>query len=274
MNGPSARALREARHGGGMGGSIPYKTGVTCGILAMGRREVPGRMLHGYAWMDDRSASMRIGGDFEMGGPMANRQLSRPAQAPFGDFGQILRIDVSETQRCAYVEYEDSRDAQDAAKDLNGSKIAGKEVSVVLASAAKRMGSGTSAAPAGPPSRAVDLEQRVAELAMKHFLDDAAAARLASARCPRGRVFQDRSRLGCDLVRDLQECPGGQSRAIRPGRAPGSFQQAICPGEYEAVRAQKPSRDPPRDPPVAAPRWAADGWIGAGKVSALEVPGS
>eukprot|EP00435_Cladocopium_sp_Y103_P019053 s1779_g4.t1 len=175
MNGPSARALRE----GGMGGSIPYKTGVTL-----------------YVKPKD-------------GGPVPKEWLRKTTlQAPFGDFGQILRIDVSETQRCAYVEYEDSRDAQDAAKDLDGSKIAGKEVSVALASAAKRTSS-TSAAAAGPPSRTVDLEQRVSELAMKHFLDDAAAARLAS-------VFQDRSRLGCDLVRDFQDLDEHLSASNKP----------------------------------------------------------
>mmetsp|Transcript_54166 Transcript_54166/g.118544 ORF Transcript_54166/g.118544 Transcript_54166/m.118544 type:complete len:259 (+) Transcript_54166:32-808(+) len=177
MNGPSARALRE----GGMGGSIPYKTGVTL-----------------YVKPKD-------------GGPVPKEWLRKTTlQAPFGDFGQILRIDVSETQRCAYVEYEDSRDAQDAAKDLDGSKIAGKEVSVALASAAKRTSSySTSAAAAGPPSRTVDLEQRVSELAMKHFLDDAAAARLAS-------VFQDRSRLGCDLVRDFQDLDEHLSASNKP----------------------------------------------------------
>lgn len=162
-----------------MGGSIPYKTGVTL-----------------YVKPKD-------------GGPVPKEWLRKTTlQAPFGDFGQILRIDVSETQRCAYVEYEDSRDAQDAAKDLDGSKIAGKEVSVALASAAKRTTS-TSAAAAGPPSRTVDLEQRVSELAMKHFLDDAAAARLAS-------VFQDRSRLGCDLVRDFQDLDEHLSASNKP----------------------------------------------------------
>eukprot|EP00434_Breviolum_minutum_P007378 symbB.v1.2.006512.t1/scaffold380.1/size216529/2 len=183
MNGPSARALRE----GGMGGSIPYKTGVTLYVKPKDNGPVPKEWLR-------KTTLQAICGKWKV--------------APFGDFGQILRIDVSETQRCAYVEYEDSRDAQDAAKDLDGKKIAGKEVSVVLASAAKRTTS-TSAAAAGPPSRAVDLEQRVAELAMKHFLDDAAAARLAS-------VFQDRSRLGCDLVRDFQDLDEHLSASNKP----------------------------------------------------------
>ncbi|CAK9080481.1 Hypothetical protein (Fragment) [Durusdinium trenchii] len=63
MNGPSARALRE----GGMGGSIPYKTGVTL-----------------YVKPKD-------------GGPVPKDWLRKTTlQAPFGDFGQILRIDVSE----------------------------------------------------------------------------------------------------------------------------------------------------------------------------------
>ena len=68
-----------------------------------------------------------------------------------------------------------------------------RQVSVVLASAAQRARSTTSA-----PSRAMDLEQQVHQLATKHGLDDAAAARLAS-------VFTDRSRLGCDLQRDFKE---------------------------------------------------------------------
>ncbi|CAJ1397726.1 unnamed protein product [Effrenium voratum] len=165
MNGPSARALRE----GGIGGSIPYKVGVTL-----------------YVKPKDS-------------GPIPKDWLKKTTfQAPFGDFGQILRIDVSETQRCAYVEYEDPRDAQDAAKDLDGKKISGKEVSVVLASQATNRRPGSTSTPVGPPGRAVDIEQRVAELALKHHLDEAAGARLAS-------VFQDRSRLGCDLVRDFQD---------------------------------------------------------------------
>lgn len=164
-----------------MGGSIPYKTGVTL-----------------YVKPKD-------------GGPVPKDWLRKTTlQAPFGDFGQILRIDVSETQRCAYVEYEDSRDAQDAAKDLDGKRIAGKEVSVVLASAAHRAStSARTSTAAAVPSRTVNLEQRVAELAMKHFLDDAAAARLAS-------VFQDRSRLGCDLNRDFQDLDEHLSASNKP----------------------------------------------------------
>ena len=65
-----------------------------------------------------------------------------------------------------------------------------------MASAAQRARSATAA-----PNRAMDLEQRVAQLATKHGLDDAAAARLAS-------VFTDRSRLGCDLMRDFKEMYG------------------------------------------------------------------
>ncbi|CAE7374151.1 SRSF3 [Symbiodinium pilosum] len=176
MNGPSARALRE----GGIGGSIPYKVGVTLQVKPKDTGPIP------KEWLKKTTL-----------------------QAPFGDYGQILRIDVSETQRCAYVEYEDPRDAQDAQKDLDGKRIAGKEVSVLLAGQTPNRRPGSSQVPVGPPGRAVDIEQRVAEMAMKHFLDEAAAARLAS-------VFQDRSRLGCDLVRDFQDLDEHLSASNKP----------------------------------------------------------
>ncbi|CAE7668083.1 RS2Z32 [Symbiodinium necroappetens] len=176
MNGPSARALRE----GGMGGSIPYKVGVTLQVKPKDSGPIPKEWL--------RKTTL---------------------QAPFGDFGQILRIDVSETQRCAYVEYEDPRDAQDAQKDLDGKRIAGKEVSVLLAGQTPNRRPGSSPMPVAVPERAVDIEQRVAEMAMKHFLDEAAAARLAS-------VFQDRSRLGCNLARDFQDLDEHLSASNKP----------------------------------------------------------
>ncbi|CAE6966822.1 KCTD3, partial [Symbiodinium sp. CCMP2456] len=176
MNGPSARALRE----GGMGGSIPYKVGVTLQVKPKDSGPIPKEWL--------RKTTL---------------------QAPFGDFGHILRIDVSETQRCAYVEYEDPRDAQDAQKDLDGKRIAGKEVSVLLAGQTPNRRPGSSPMPAAVPERAVDIEQRVAEMAMKHFLDEAAAARLAS-------VFQDRSRLGCNLARDFQDLDEHLSASNKP----------------------------------------------------------
>ena len=174
-----------------MGGSIPYKVGVTLQVKPKDSGPIPKEWL--------RKTTL---------------------QAPFGDFGQILRIDVSETQRCAYVEYEDPRDAQDAQKDLDGKRIAGKEVSVLLAGQTPNRRPGSSPMPVAVPERAVDIEQRVAEMAMKHFLDEAAAARLAS-------VFQDRSRLGCNLVRDFQDLDEHLSASNKPSAL----------REHEALRA-------------------------------------
>jgi len=158
MNGPSARALRE----GGIGGSIPYKIGVTLVV---------------------KLAS---------GGPLPPEWRRKTTlQEPFGDYGQILRIDCQEAQGVAFIEFEDKRDAEDAEHEMNGKQISGKIVSVTLARAPdQRRGVG--------PGRTVDIEERIAELARRHRLDEAATARLAS-------VFHDRSRLGCDLSRDFEE---------------------------------------------------------------------
>merc|ERR1719190_281058 len=97
----------------------------------------------------------------------------------------------------AFVEYEDQRDAEDAAKDMNGRQILGRNVTVEMAKASdsRRHPVG------GKPSMriaAVDIEERVGQLAQQHRLDEAATTRLAS-------VFQDRSRLGCDLAKDFEE---------------------------------------------------------------------
>eukprot|EP00928_Gymnodinium_smaydae_P077395 TRINITY_DN60721_c0_g1_i1.p2 TRINITY_DN60721_c0_g1~~TRINITY_DN60721_c0_g1_i1.p2 ORF type:complete len:158 (-),score=24.37 TRINITY_DN60721_c0_g1_i1:48-521(-) len=42
-------------------------------------------------------------------------------QGAFGDFGQILRIDVESSK--AYIEFEDLRDAQDAISDMDGKML-------------------------------------------------------------------------------------------------------------------------------------------------------
>jgi len=156
MNGPSARALRE----GGIGGSIPYKTGTTLMVK-----------LHN-------------------GGPLPTEWKKKTRlQSVFGDYGHILRIGVQESQGVAFIEYEDRRDAEDAERCMNGRQVCGKQASVQL----------TCAADSRSNLRcSVDIEERVAELALKHRLDEAATARLAS-------VFQDRSRLGCDLSKDFEE---------------------------------------------------------------------
>mmetsp|Transcript_122932 Transcript_122932/g.244540 ORF Transcript_122932/g.244540 Transcript_122932/m.244540 type:complete len:150 (+) Transcript_122932:43-492(+) len=49
-------------------------------------------------------------------------------QGAFGDFGQILRIDLAPGK--AYVEFEDERDAQDAISEMDGKKIKDRKVKV------------------------------------------------------------------------------------------------------------------------------------------------
>jgi len=176
MNGPSARALRE----GGTGGSIPYKTGVTLVVKLQAGGQLPS------AW-----------------------RKKTTLQAPFGEYGQVLRIDIQESQGCVYVEYEDEIDARDAQKELNGTEIAGKKVSVEMIGQTTSRRPGSSIAPVGPPGRVVDIEQQITELVCRYFLDEAAASRLAS-------VFQDRARLGCDLRRDFQELGDHLAASSKP----------------------------------------------------------
>eukprot|EP00929_Paragymnodinium_shiwhaense_P118822 TRINITY_DN9071_c0_g2_i3.p2 TRINITY_DN9071_c0_g2~~TRINITY_DN9071_c0_g2_i3.p2 ORF type:complete len:157 (-),score=35.86 TRINITY_DN9071_c0_g2_i3:151-621(-) len=49
-------------------------------------------------------------------------------QGAFGDFGQILRIDVESGR--AFVEFDDARDAEDAIDEMSGKKIKGCVIKV------------------------------------------------------------------------------------------------------------------------------------------------
>mmetsp|Transcript_125288 Transcript_125288/g.279522 ORF Transcript_125288/g.279522 Transcript_125288/m.279522 type:complete len:308 (-) Transcript_125288:243-1166(-) len=165
MNGPSAQALRE----GGVGGSLRYKLGTTVVCRITSGQPAP---------------------------PMWKRKMTM--QSAFGDFGEIIKIDIPEGQGTAYIEYEDKEDAIEAEREMKDKKICGVPVSVqVMTSQMMGMGGGL---PRGAPvaSGAGSIETRISVMAREHNLDEAAAARLVS-------VFSERARLGCDLNRDIME---------------------------------------------------------------------
>lgn len=123
--------------------------------------------------------------------PPAEFKKKTTLQAKFGDFGQILRLEIPEEQAIAYIQYEDKRDAEDAIVELNGSKMCGHQLRVEIAT-------GRDAAGGAGGFRKVDIEKRVDEMTRKYHLDDLAATGLLS-------VFKERVRLRCDLERDFEE---------------------------------------------------------------------
>mmetsp|Transcript_33324 Transcript_33324/g.89206 ORF Transcript_33324/g.89206 Transcript_33324/m.89206 type:complete len:365 (-) Transcript_33324:183-1277(-) len=161
MNGPSAQALRV----GGMGGSLRYKSGTTVVIRVAGGAPLP-----------------------------AEWKRKTKLQEIFGDFGQVLRIDVPDGQGVAFIEYEDKLDAEDAAKEVTGRKVGGQTVSVQIAQAIEAKGHSSFMF----TGRTLDISERINELARNYRLDEAATVRLAS-------VFSERARLGCDINRDITE---------------------------------------------------------------------
>merc|ERR1719203_1618566 len=88
------------------------------------------------------------------GPPPAEWRRKTTLQAKFGDFGQILRIEIPEGQGTAYIQYEDKRDAEDAVSEIDGQTICGRKVKVQIATGRD----------AGA-FRKVDLETRVEETA-------------------------------------------------------------------------------------------------------------
>jgi len=104
----------------------------------------------------------------------------------FGDYGQVLEIHTQE-DGTAIVEFEDQRDAQDAAEGMDGKKIAGALVSVKV----RQDGRGGFNVRSG-------IDDRITEMAHRYQLDATSTARLVSA-------FRDRSRRGCNLDLDIKQ---------------------------------------------------------------------
>jgi len=163
MQGPSAIALRQ----GGQGGALKYKLGVqvVCTI---------------------------VGG----GAPPAAWRKKTTLQGVFGDFGQVLEIHIQE-DGTAIIEYEDQRDAQDAAEYTNGKKIAGVTVDVKMRTEGRSSAGGMA------------VDDRVSELAHKFGLDATSAARLVSA-------FKDRSRRGCNMDMDIKQLSDHLAASNKP----------------------------------------------------------
>eukprot|EP00434_Breviolum_minutum_P002769 symbB.v1.2.002436.t1/scaffold129.1/size311234/25 len=44
-------------------------------------------------------------------------------QSAFGDYGTVVRIELLPEQRTAYIEYDDPKDAEDAARDMDGKTL-------------------------------------------------------------------------------------------------------------------------------------------------------
>lgn len=153
MQGPSAIALRQ----GGQGGALKYKIGVQIVVRIAGGGPTPA------AW-----------------------KKKTTLQEVFGDFGQVLEIHTQE-DGTAIVEFEDKRDALDAAESMDGKKIAGVPVAVQIRQENRGGGVGRSAA-----------DDRITEMAVKYQLDATSTARLASA-------FRDRARRGCNLDQDIKQ---------------------------------------------------------------------
>lgn len=152
MQGPSAIALRQ----GGQGGALKYKVGVQVVVAIAGGGPTPA------AW-----------------------KKKTTLQGVFGEFGQVLEIHTQD-DGTAIIEYEDQRDAQDAAQSMDGTQICGSTVNVKVrrAESSLRGGGGS-------------IDDRITEMAGQYGLDATSAARLVSA-------FRDRTRRGCNLDQDIR----------------------------------------------------------------------
>lgn len=160
-----------------------------------------------------------------------------------------MRIDVPEGQGIAFIEYDDKRDADDAAKDMSGKKVGGDIIHASIATSATGHGG-------MPGVRTMDITERIAELARVYRLDEAATARLAS-------VFSERSRLGCDINRDLADLGDHLAASNKPS--------ALVSMKLADLRAGKPigpcrytgsSRDKGGGPGPGTFAAAEAGWSG------------
>lgn len=165
MQGPSAIALRQ----GGQGGALKYKVGVQVVVSIQNGRATP------PAW-----------------------KKKTTLQEVFGDFGQVLEIHTQD-DGTAIVEFEDKRDALDAAECMDGKTIAGVPVVVEVRQEGR----------VGTPGLTSGLDGRITEMAHKFQLDATSTARLVSA-------FRDRGRRGCNLDVDIKQLSDHLAASNKP----------------------------------------------------------
>jgi len=136
------------------------------------------------------------------GGPLPMKLLRKTSiQEHFGEFGQILRIDMPEGQGTVFVEYDDKRDAEDAQDTMNGKEFCGLPCTVVVAK--------DSSGEALNPQRMGNLPEKIMEMAQRYRLDDGASSKLIGA-------FSERGRLGCDVDRDIEELSDHLASSNKP----------------------------------------------------------
>lgn len=209
MQGPSYLALQQ----GGQGGALKYKVGVQVLVqIASGGPPPP-------AW-----------------------KKKTTLQGVFGEFGQVLEIHTQD-DGTAIVEFEDRRDAIDAAESMDGKKICGVAVRVQIRQDA-RSTIGVSRGGA---------DDRVTELAIKYCLDATSTARLVGA-------FRDRSRRGCNLDLDIKQLSDHLAASNKPSAlvcmklADLRDGKPIGPCRYNREREERERRDRERDPREREPR--------------------
>eukprot|EP00929_Paragymnodinium_shiwhaense_P008514 TRINITY_DN112478_c0_g1_i1.p1 TRINITY_DN112478_c0_g1~~TRINITY_DN112478_c0_g1_i1.p1 ORF type:complete len:255 (-),score=63.06 TRINITY_DN112478_c0_g1_i1:126-890(-) len=206
MQGPSAIALRQ----GGQGGALKYKLGVQVVVKVAKGGPAP------MSW-----------------------KRKTTLQGAFGEFGQILEISVQDDQGCAIIEYDDSRDAEDAADAMNGKDVGGTKVNVAI-----RTDCGLGIIGRG------STDDRLSEMAQRHGLDATSTARLLD-------VFKDRSRRGCDINRDINELSEHLAASNKPSAlicmkladlrdgkpiGPCKFSKGSSRGERDAGRSERGGR--------------------------------
>eukprot|EP00929_Paragymnodinium_shiwhaense_P065297 TRINITY_DN32748_c0_g1_i1.p1 TRINITY_DN32748_c0_g1~~TRINITY_DN32748_c0_g1_i1.p1 ORF type:complete len:179 (+),score=43.49 TRINITY_DN32748_c0_g1_i1:77-613(+) len=142
-------------------------------------------------------------------------------QDKFGDFGQIVKLDVPTDKAMAYIEYEDPQDAADAVQDMDGAKIEGQKVTVQRADEKPRayftgyaVGEGRGMLPSPPRKSSAEAD---AAAAGKRQSDDRAARRGEDDR-RRSRERRSRSRRRSSDRREGSARPRTSDRRSRSRR--------------------------------------------------------
>lgn len=131
------------------------------------------------------------------GEPPPNWSRKTFFQEKFGEFGDVVQIEIQPGHGVAYVEFSDKRDAEDAVKEMAGAQLGGRQIIVEIANARREIG------------KKSEGEEHIAELSRTFSLDENATAGLK-------RAFHERARLGRDLEKDFAELADHLSACKKP----------------------------------------------------------